>query len=178
MYSTLQLQTGISVFIRTISYWSVSRLILESLDLASTQCFSGIMSSDRGYYDTIGSSRSPTGQHPSQQQHQTLHRVSSRHFETFASHGGGGGLYTPEDHAARFDPNRYGSARLDVSMSGGYGYEASGAQTWNPSSFGGPGALAAMGGATGRIKTPSRQRSALPAVSLGFAQWVKVLWAC
>lgn len=136
------------------------------------------MSSDRGYYDTIGSSRSPTGQHPSQQQHQTLHRVSSRHFETFASHGGGGGLYTPEDHAARFDPNRYGSARLDVSMSGGYGYEASGAQTWNPSSFGGPGALAAMGGATGRIKTPSRQRSALPAVSLGFAQWVKVLWAC
>ncbi|CAZ81631.1 unnamed protein product [Tuber melanosporum] len=119
------------------------------------------MSTHHDYYDTIGSSRSPSGQHQPQQQHQTLHRVSSRHFETFASQSG---LYTAEDHAARFDTNRYGSARLDTSMSGGYGYEASGAQTWNPSSFGGPGALAAMGGASGRIKTPSRQRSALPAM--------------
>ncbi|KAG0639296.1 hypothetical protein HOY80DRAFT_963868 [Tuber brumale] len=118
------------------------------------------MSAHHDYYDTIGSSRSPSGQHQPQQ-HQTLHRVSSRHFETFASQSG---LYTAEDHAARFDTNRYGSARLDTGMSGGYGYEASGAQTWNPSSFGGPGALAAMGGASGRIKTPSRQRSALPAM--------------
>lgn len=110
-----------------------------------------------GYYDTIGSSRSPTGQHQ-QQQHQSLHRASSRHFETFASQSG---LYTAEDHAARFD-SRYGdSSRLGAVT--GYGYD-SGAQTWNASSFGGGGALAAMGGATGRIKTPSRQRSALPAV--------------
>jgi hypothetical protein len=43
------------------------------------------------------------------------------------------------------------------------GYEASGAQTWNPSSFVGAGALATMGG-SGRIKGPSRQRSALPSV--------------
>ncbi|KAI5841771.1 hypothetical protein DFP73DRAFT_480557 [Morchella snyderi] len=110
-----------------------------------------------GYYDTIGSSRSPTGQHQPQQ-HQSLHRASSRHFETFASQSG---LYTAEDHAARFD-SRYGdSSRLGAVT--GYGYD-SGAQTWNASSFGGGGALAAMGGATGRIKTPSRQRSALPAM--------------
>lgn len=114
-----------------------------------------------GYYDTIGSSRSPTGQQ--QQQHQSLHRASSRHFETFASQSG---LYTAEDHAARFDTNRYDTSRLGTAVTG-YGYD-SGAQTWNASSFGGAGALAAMGGATGRIKTPSRQRSALPAVcSLG-----------
>lgn len=112
-----------------------------------------------GYYDTIGSSRSPTGQHQQQQQHQSLHRASSRHFETFASQSG---LYTAEDHAARFDTNRYDTSRLGTAVTG-YGYD-SGAQTWNASSFGGAGALAAMGGATGRIKTPSRQRSALPAV--------------
>lgn len=111
-----------------------------------------------GYYDTIGSSRSPTGQHQPQQ-HQSLHRASSRHFETFASQSG---LYTAEDHAARFDTNRYDTSRLNAAVTG-YGYD-SGAQTWNASSFGGAGALAAMGGATGRIKTPSRQRSALPAV--------------
>ena len=106
------------------------------------------------YYDTMGSSRSPSG-HQSQQ-HQSLHRASSRHFDTFASQSG---LYTAEDHAARFD-NRYDGSRLTSVMSG-YGYEPSGAQTWNPGSFVGPGVL---GGATGRIKTPSRQRSALPAV--------------
>ncbi|KAL7269101.1 Peptidyl-prolyl cis-trans isomerase pin4 [Rhizina undulata] len=112
------------------------------------------------FYDTIGSTRSLSSQHP-QSQHGSLHRTPSRHFETFASQSG---LYTAEDHAAaRFDA-RYDTTRLNAATVSAYPYEISGAQTWNASSFGGPSALAAMGGATGRIKTPSRQRSALPAM--------------
>jgi hypothetical protein len=120
------------------------------------------MASHESYYDTIGSSRSPSGQHHPQQ---TLHRTSSRQFDTFA---GQSGLYTAEDHAARYDPGRsYDTTRLNTSAMGYGGYEASGAQTWNASSFGGAGSLASsLGGATGRIKGPSRQRSALPAVCL------------
>ncbi|KAF8246662.1 hypothetical protein K440DRAFT_553146 [Wilcoxina mikolae CBS 423.85] len=118
------------------------------------------MASHDSYYDTINSTRSPSGQH--QPQHNTLHRTSSRQFETF---GGQTGLYTAEDHAARYDHTRaYDTTRINPSVMGAYGgYEASGAQTWNPSSFVGAGALATMGG-SGRIKGPSRQRSALPSM--------------
>lgn len=104
------------------------------------------------YYDKIGASRSPGGiQH--QQSHPSLHRAQSRHFETFTQ----GGLYTAEDHAARYEQNRFDTARL-VSQ---YPYEASGAQTWNPGNFN-TGPMVGLGNATGRIKTPSRQRAALP----------------
>ncbi|KAI9774793.1 MAG: hypothetical protein M1840_000009 [Geoglossum simile] len=105
------------------------------------------------YYDNSGSARSP-GSHRQQPQ-QTLHRSSSRQFDAFGQLPGG--LYTAEDHAARYESNRYD--RLNVATS--YGYDMSGAQTWNPSGFGGAGTLAALG-ATGRMKPSSRQRAPLP----------------
>lgn len=105
------------------------------------------------YYESIGSARSPGGiQH--QQSHPSLHRAQSRHFETFTA----GGLYTAEDHAARYDTNRFESRLVS-----NYPYEASGAQTWNPSNFNAA-SMVGLGSATGRIKTPSRQRAALPSV--------------
>ena len=73
------------------------------------------------------------------------------------------GLYTAEDHAARYDTNRF--ERPNPGLLGTYGYEMPGAQTWNPSGFGGGNPLAGLG-ATGRMKPTSRQRSALPPVSL------------
>lgn len=120
------------------------------------------MSGHESYYEAMSASRSPNGQH--QQPVHQLHRQSSRQFDAFANQSG---LYTAEDHAARYDPTRaYETARINPSVMTAYGgYEASGAQTWNPSSFGGPGALASMAGGSGRIKGPSRQRSALPTVS-------------
>lgn len=103
------------------------------------------------YYESIGSARSPGGiQH--QQSHPSLHRAQSRHFETFTA----GGLYTAEDHAARYDTNRFESRLVS-----NYPYEASGAQTWNPGNFNAA-TMVGLGSATGRIKTPSRQRAALP----------------
>jgi len=116
------------------------------------------MASHESYYDATGSMRSTSGQH-----HNTLHRASSRQFETFA---GQTGLYTAEDHAARYDHGRaYDTTRIAPTAMTYGGYEASGAQTWNPSSFGNVGTLGGtMGGGSGRIKGPSRQRSALPSV--------------
>ncbi|KAI9785455.1 MAG: hypothetical protein M1839_009196 [Geoglossum umbratile] len=103
------------------------------------------------YYDNSGPPRSP-GSH--RQPQQTLHRSSSRQFDAFGQLPGG--LYTAEDHAARYETNRYD--RLNVAAT--YGYGLSGAQTWDPSGFGGAGTLAALG-ATGRMK-PSRPRAQLP----------------
>jgi len=118
------------------------------------------MANHDSYYDTTGSMRSASGQH-----HNTLHRASSRQFETFA---GQTGLYTAEDHAARYDHNRaYDTTRIASTAMTYGGYEASGAQTWNPSSFGNVGTL---GGGSGRIKGPSRQRSALPSVRQSFIE--------
>lgn len=116
------------------------------------------MASHESYYDTLNNStRSPSGQH--QPQHNTLHRAASRQFDTFA---GPTGLYTAEDHAARYDHRAYDTTRINPTSMAYGGYEASGAQTWNPSSFVSTGVLAPMGG-SGRIKG-SRQRSALPQV--------------
>lgn len=47
---------------------------------------------------------------------------------------------------------------------GGYGYEMPGAQTWNPGAFGGGNNFPPFG-ATGRMKSTSRGRPALPSVS-------------
>lgn len=110
------------------------------------------MASPHDYYDSMGSARSPGGiQH---QSHPPLHRAQSRHFETFTA----GGLYTAEDHAARYD-----TARFESRLVSNYPYEASGAHTWNPSNFNAA-TMVGIGSATGRIKATSRQRAALPSV--------------
>ncbi|KAI9807628.1 MAG: hypothetical protein M1825_005568 [Sarcosagium campestre] len=106
------------------------------------------------YYD--GSNRSP-GSMRHQAQHSTLQRASSRQFDHFGQMPAG--LYTAEDHAARYETNRF--ERPNTSVLPSYGYDIPGAQTWNPNGYGGAGPLAGMG-ATGRMKAPSRQRSALP----------------
>lgn len=49
-------------------------------------------------------------------------------------------------------------------MPNGYGYENPGAQTWNPSAFGGNNHFPNFG--TGRMKASARGRSTLPQVSL------------
>ncbi|KAI9825278.1 MAG: hypothetical protein M1832_001312 [Thelocarpon impressellum] len=100
----------------------------------------------------------PHQQH--QQQQQTVHRAPSRQFDPFAQIPGG--LYTAEDHAVRYETNRFD--RMAPPFQPGYPYDMSGAQTWNPSGFGGGlNGMPSMA-ATGRVK-PSRLRSALPAVS-------------
>ena len=118
------------------------------------------------YYDA---SRSPGAMRHPHQQH-TLHRASSRHFDPFSQIPGG--LYTAEDHAARYEPGRFD--RPAPSVLGSYGYDMPASQTWNPSGFGGVGPLAGLGG-TGRMKPSSRQRSGLPPVSLTSTRCSSVL---
>ena len=124
------------------------------------------------YYDGIGSTRSAGSHqhqlhhHPQHQQHQHPHqnlpRQPSRGFENFAP--GPGGLYTAEDHAARYDGRGYDTSRLNAGLMGNYGYDIHGAQTWNTTGFGGGGPFGMAG--TGRLKTNSRQqRNAIPSVS-------------
>ena len=105
------------------------------------------------YYDH-SSSRSP-GSH--RYQPQTLHRQPSRQFDAYGQMPTP--LYTPDDHNSRYD--RFD--RMNAAMPGGYGYELPGAQTWNPSAFGGGNNFPAFG-ATGRMKSTSRGRTALPTV--------------
>ena len=57
-----------------------------------------------------------------------------------------------------------GNRMMPPIPNGGYGYDNPGAQTWNPSAFGGN-HFSNFGG-TGRVKTPGRGRSALPQVSV------------
>ena len=110
------------------------------------------------YYDQA-SSRSP-GSHRHQQQ--TLHRQPSRQFDAYGQMPST--LYTPEDHASRYDTNRFD--RMNATLqNGGYGYDLTGAQSWNPGAFGGVNAFNAFG-ATGRMKPNSRGRTGLPSVRL------------
>jgi len=110
------------------------------------------------YYDPL-SARSP-GSHRHQQQ--TLHRQSSRQFDAYGQMPSG--LYTADDHAARYESNRFD--RINATMqASNYGYDMPGPQTWNASGFGGANTLGAMG-ATGRMKASARGRSALPSVCL------------
>ncbi|KAI9699471.1 MAG: hypothetical protein M1836_003082 [Candelina mexicana] len=115
------------------------------------------------YYENA-SNRSPGShrhQHPQQQQ-QPINRQTSRQFDAYGHMAGG--LYTAEDHAARHEPSRFD--RLNSSMhTNGYTYDMPGAQTWNPSGFGGNTSLIGLG-ATGRMKPAARQRSALPSTWL------------
>lgn len=94
--------------------------------------------------------RSP-GSHRHQQQ--TLHRQSSRQFDAYGQMPSG--LYTADDHAAGYEPNRYDRINATV-QANSYGYEMPGTQTWNAGGFGGAN--------TGRMKAPARGRSALPSV--------------
>lgn len=105
----------------------------------------------------------PSARSPGSQRHQpqTLHRQSSRQFDAYGQMPSG--LYTADDHAARFEPNRYDRLNATV-QAGNYGYDMPGAQTWNASGFVGANTLGAMG-ATGRMKAPTaRGRTALPSV--------------
>jgi hypothetical protein len=90
------------------------------------------------YYDPL-SARSP-GSHRHQQQ--TLHRQSSRQFDAYGQMPSG--LYTADDHAARYESNRFD--RINATMqASNYGYDMPGPQTWNASGFGGANTLGAMG---------------------------------
>ncbi|EPS44489.1 hypothetical protein H072_1528 [Dactylellina haptotyla CBS 200.50] len=105
------------------------------------------------YYE-MANSRSPNSRQP---QVQTLHRQTSRQFEQYAP--ANAGLYTAEDHAARYDTARYDTARVGT-RSVSYGFDNATAQTWNPQSFG---SVNNMGSLPGRgVKGVARQRSALP----------------
>ncbi|KAL8744152.1 MAG: hypothetical protein Q9190_003569 [Brigantiaea leucoxantha] len=106
------------------------------------------------YYEQP-SSRSP-GAHRHQQQ--TLHRQSSRQFDVYGPMPNNN--FTPDDHTMRYDGNRFD--RMNAPMQGGgYGYDLSGNQTWNPNAFSGGTSFSSFG-ATGRIKPMPRGRSALP----------------
>ena len=108
------------------------------------------------YYEQP-SSRSP-GAHRHQQQ--TLHRQSSRQFDVYGPMPNNN--FTPDDHTMRYDGNRFD--RMNAPMQGGgYGYDLSGNQTWNPNAFSGGTSFSSFG-ATGRIKPMPRGRSALPPV--------------
>ena len=96
----------------------------------------------------------------------TLNRQPSRHFDTTSytpSHPGPMGLYTAEDHAARYDSTpRFDRIQAPPTMGGGYAPSAAAYdnQTWN---YGGPTGAHTMGG-TGRMKSSSR-RGGIPTVS-------------
>lgn len=107
------------------------------------------------YYDPV-SSRSP-GAHRHQQQ--TLHRQPSRQFDAYGPMPNN--IYPQEDHNLRYDNNRFD--RMNQGMqNGGYTYEPLGAQSWNPTAFGGGNSQFPNFGATGRMKPPARGRSGLP----------------
>ncbi|KAL2350310.1 putative R3H domain protein [Cryomyces antarcticus] len=114
------------------------------------------------FYDNH-SLRSPAHRH----QTQTLHRQASRHFDAYGQvQNGLNGLYTAEDHAARYDSPRYND-RQNATIHGNYGgYDTmGGAQAWNTGTFNQHNALAALG-ATTRMKPSTRGRSALPSAWL------------
>lgn len=101
------------------------------------------------------SSRSP-GSH--RHQPQTLHRQASRQFDAYGQLPTGG-LYTAEDHARGYDqPRNY--ERLNATIHSGYGYDLA-APGWNANAFGQNTTLSTLG-ASNRMKTSTRGRSALP----------------
>ncbi|KAF3921450.1 hypothetical protein ABW21_db0204959 [Orbilia brochopaga] len=106
------------------------------------------------YYE-MTNGRSPNSAR--QPQVQTLHRQTSRQFEQYGP--ANTGLYTAEDHAARYDTARYDTARVGT-RSVSYGFDNATAQTWNAQSFG---SVNNVGSLPGRgVKGVARQRSALP----------------
>ncbi|KAF2841552.1 hypothetical protein M501DRAFT_929146 [Patellaria atrata CBS 101060] len=109
------------------------------------------------YYDNP-SSRSP-GSH--RHQPNTLHRQPSRQFDAYGQLPSG--LYTAEDHAARYDAPRYND-RMNTLHSNynGASYDMGPSSAWNSSAFGQNHTLSAIGGPS-RMKPQTRGgRSALP----------------
>ena len=71
-------------------------------------------------------------------------------------------MYPAVEHAPRYEMNRFD--RMNASLqNGGYAYDHSAAQSWNPNAFGGGQTFNSFG-TTGRLKPVSRQRSAIPNV--------------
>jgi hypothetical protein len=94
----------------------------------------------------------------------TINRQPSRHFDGYPGGVPGPlGLYTAEDHAARYDSTPQFDRMQPPTMGGGYTTSASAYnnQTWN---YGGANGAAHTMSGTGRMKTPSR-RAGLPTVS-------------
>ena len=112
------------------------------------------------YYDQA-SSRSP-GSHRHQQQ--MLHRQPSRHFDAYGQMPNN--VYAPDDQSMRYDTNRFD--RMNGQVQGnGFGYELPQAQTWNPNAFSTNNNFAPpFIAATGRMKSQTRGRSALPTVCI------------
>ncbi|KAF3918943.1 hypothetical protein ABW20_dc0107110 [Dactylellina cionopaga] len=114
------------------------------------------MAHPEAYYE-MTNGRSPNSRQP---QVQTLHRQTSRQFEQYAPTNAG--LYTADDHAARYDQSRYDTARVGT-RSVSYGFDNATAQTWNAQSFASVnnnvGSLPGRGVKGGGV---ARQRSALP----------------
>jgi hypothetical protein len=107
-------------------------------------------------YQAYDNNRSPgsTRGYPS-----TLNRQPSRHFENSYGMGQTQGLYTAEDHAARYEgPSRFENRMPSATLHANYQYDT---QSWN---YGG--ANGAMGG-TGRVK-PQTRRAGLPTVSSSY----------
>ncbi|MCJ1284250.1 hypothetical protein MMC26_003581 [Xylographa opegraphella] len=106
------------------------------------------------YYDQ------PTSRSPGAQRHQqqTLHRQPSRQFDAYGDMPPP--MYPSVEHAPRYEMNRFD--RMNASLqNGGYAYDHSGAQSWNPGAFGGGQTFNSFG-TTGRLKATSRQRTAIP----------------
>lgn len=120
------------------------------------------------YYDQT-SSRSP-GSHRHQQQ--MLHRQPSRHFDAYGQMPNN--VYTPDDQSMRYEPNRFDRMNGQV-QTNGYGYEIPQAQTWNPNAFSTNNNFAPpFAAATGRMKSQTRGRSALPTVCSSRLQGLRI----
>lgn len=77
-------------------------------------------------------------------------------------------VYTPDDRGMGYEPNRLD--RMNGPVQGvGYGYEVPQAQIWNPNAFNSNNNFTPFA-ATGRMKSQTRGRSALPSVCAALRQ--------
>ena len=109
------------------------------------------------FYDQ-GGSRSPGSQ---RHQPQSVHRQSSRQFDAYGQMPNP--LFNPDDQPQRFETNRFDRMNTAMPTGGFGGYDISGAQTWNPTAFGGSPAFSTFG-ATRTMKPVTRGRTNLPSV--------------
>ena len=113
------------------------------------------------YYDQPNPSRSPGSRGLPQQQ--MLHHQPSRHFDAYGTMPNN--VYTPDDQSLRYETTRFDRMNGPMQAVGGYGYDLQQAQTWNPNAFSSNSNFAAYpAAATGRMKSQTRGRSALPNV--------------
>lgn len=116
------------------------------------------------YYDHRNPSHSPGSRGPSHPQ--MLHQPS-RNFDaygTMPNHG-----YTPDDQSLRYETNRFDRMNGHIHAVGPYGYDPQQAQTWNPNAFSSNNNFPTYApAATGRMKSQTRGRTALPTVCPAF----------